>query len=46
LQQNDVVYAKPNKAKSDGAFERRTTLISLLLTFATAFSSMYYWVIK
>ena len=46
LQQNDVVYAKPNKVKSDGAFERRTTLISLLLTFATAFSSMYYWVIK
>ncbi len=46
LQQNDVVYAKPNKVKSDGAFERRTTLISLLLTFATAFSSVYYWVIK
>ena len=46
LQQNDVVYAKPNKAKSDGQFERRTTTISLLLTFITAISSMYYWVIK
>lgn len=46
LQQNDVVYAKPNKSKSDGQFERRTTVISLLLTFVTACSSMYYWVIK
>lgn len=46
LQQNDVVYAKPNKAKSDGQFEKRTTLVSLLLTFVTAISSMYYWVIK
>lgn len=46
LQQNDVVYAKPNKAKSDGVFEKRTTIISLILTFVTAISSMYYWVIK
>lgn len=46
LQQNDVVYAKPNNAKGDGVFEKRTTVISLLLAFITAMSSMYYWVIK
>lgn len=46
LQQNDVVYVKPNKHQSDGNFERKTTLVSLVLTFITAFASVYYWVIK
>lgn len=46
LQQNDIVYAKPNKNKSDGAFERKTTYLSLLFTFISAAASLYYWVIK
>lgn len=46
LQQNDVIYVKPNKHQTDGNFERKTTLISLVLTFITAFASVYHWVIK
>lgn len=46
LQQNDVVYVKPNKAKSDGVFEKRTSLINIILSTIIAFSSLYYWVIK
>lgn len=46
LQQNDVVYVKPNKNKSDGRFERNSTVLGLLLTFVTAFTSFYHWVLK
>ncbi|MBQ8888702.1 MAG: polysaccharide biosynthesis/export family protein [Bacteroidaceae bacterium] len=46
LQQNDVVYAKPNKVKSDGAFERKTTLLSLFTSLLSTAAMLYYWVFK
>lgn len=46
LQQNDVVYAKPNKVKSDGAFERKTTLLTLFTSLLSTAAMLYYWVFK
>ena len=42
LQQNDVVYVKPNKVKSDGTREKNTNIIGLILSFITACATIGY----
>ena len=42
LQQNDVVYVKPNKVKSDGTREKNTNIIGLILSFIATCATIGY----
>lgn len=43
LQQNDVIYIKPNKYISDGRFERVWTVTSSAFSFINLISNIFIW---
>ena len=43
LQQNDVIYIKPNKYISDGRFERVWSLTSNVFSFMNLISNIFIW---
>lgn len=43
LQQNDVIYIKPNKFSSDGRIERVRSLTSMGLSFLNLVSNFFMW---
>ena len=43
LQQNDVIYVKPNKYVNDGRFDRIRTSFTQVMSFFTLLSNVFIW---